>query len=287
MTNEVIKLTNKKVKSSLAYNKDQDAVIFDIKQDSNIDLYLEGDLKVVINIGPNIKVDAIETLRMDRLDITYNIASDAQVNIFTKTDTDDKKRVFNKQVKVGRNSEVEVSNAFFNDDSMEYDFVLDLDGETAQAIHNTAVIALNDNQKRLNVRINNNKKNTLGLINNFGVVKKQATLIFNGTGYIAKDAVQAKAHQASKIITFDERVIAQANPFLLINENDVEASHSAAVGKMDEDQLFYMQSRGIDFDQASRLITYGYLKPVLLKIRNEDLKAKLEKIIEEKVGFDV
>lgn len=287
MTNEEIKLNNNQVKSSLAYMMDEDTVVFNIEKDSNVDLSFKGESKVIINIAKNIKADIIENLNMERLDINYKIAQDAQVSIFTKPDSDDKEMILNKHLEVAKNSEVEVSNALFNDNSMEYDFRLDLNGPEAQGIHNMAIISLHKNQNLINVRINNNAKNTTGIINNFGVVKNKATLIFNGTGYIAKKAIQAKAHQASKIITFDEGVTAQANPYLLINENDVEASHAAAVGRMDEEQLFYMQSRGIDFENASKLITYGYLKPVLTKIKNVELRLKLEKVIEEKVGFDV
>ncbi len=52
---------------------------------------------------------------------------------------------------------------------------------------------------------------------------------------------------------------------------------------MDEEQLYYLQSRGISLDEASLLITYGYLKPILKKIVNVDLRDKLEKNIEDKV----
>lgn len=287
MTNEEIKLNNNQVKSSLPYTTKEDSVVFDISQDSNLALYFKGDNKVIINIAAKLKVDIIETINMESLDIIYNIAQDAQVSIFTKPDSENKEIVFNKHVKVAQGSEVEVSNAFFNNNTVTYNFVLDLDGQNAQGVHNMAAIALKQNNKIINVRINNNIPNTTGVINNFGVVKDKATLIFNGTGYIAEKAVQAIAHQSSKIMTFDEGVSAQANPLLLINENDVDASHAAAVGRMDQEQLFYMQSRGIDFEHASKLITYGYLMPVLSKIKNAELRLKLEKIIEEKVGFDV
>lgn len=287
MTSEIIKLNDKEVDSSLKHKLENDTIIFDINKDTNVDIEFKGDVKVDFNISDNIKVDIIETINMDDLDIVYNVGKNSYVNIFTKPDIENKQMIFNKHIQVARDSEVEVSNAFFDNNSMHYNFELDLNGEQAQGIHNVAVISMNHDHKNINVRINNNKPNTTGMINNFGVVKNEAILIFNGTGSIAKKAVQSVAHQASKIITFDEGVTAQANPFLLINENDVEASHAAAVGRMDEDQLFYMQSRGIDFEHASRLITYGYLKPVLNKIRNDDLRVRLEKVIEEKVGFDV
>ncbi|MEG0284268.1 MAG: SufD family Fe-S cluster assembly protein, partial [Erysipelotrichales bacterium] len=139
-------------------------------------------------------------------------------------------------------------------------------------------------KKEYFVKINNIGRHTHGELNNFGVVKDSATLTFEGVGYIKHGAIEAIAHQESKIITFDPGVKANANPLLIIDEAEVaEASHAAAVGKMDEEQLYYMQSRGIDFDSASQLITFGYLKPILNKIDNLELKEKLNNLIEEKV----
>ena len=70
---------------------------------------------------------------------------------------------------------------------------------------------------------------------------------------------------------------------LLIDENDVEASHATSLGQPDENQLYYMQSRGLSRQSAMELITLGYLLPIASKIQNEKLRDILEKQIELKV----
>ena len=82
---------------------------------------------------------------------------------------------------------------------------------------------------------------------------------------------------------FDKDCIASANPYLFIDDFDVKASHAAGVGKMDEDHLYYLQSRGLSKKQAMQLITYGYLKPVVEVIDNEKLREHFEHVL-SKVG---
>lgn len=145
-------------------------------------------------------------------------------------------------------------------------------------------ISEGSNKKYFDVELYHFAHHTNGLMNNYGVCKDNATLVFNGVGNITKGAYQSQTHQNSKILVFDEKSIGKTNPYLYIDENDVMASHAASVGKMDEDQLYYLQSRGLDLDQSKKLITFGYLMPIVKGIENESLKASIYELIEKKVG---
>lgn len=74
--------------------------------------------------------------------------------------------------------------------------------------------------------------------------------------------VRSETSQKEKIIVFDPEAVGQCSPILRIDENDVSASHSAIVGKLSDEHLFYMLSRGIDLETAKRLLTLGFLKPI-------------------------
>lgn len=174
--------------------------------------------------------------------------------------------------------------AELSDGNTKATYTCDLVGEFAMAKSLLAAISTNTQKKEYNVTINHLARNTSGQIENFGVNKDQGHLIFNGTGFIAKDAKQSKSHQNSKILVFDKKCVSKVNPYLIIDENDVEASHAAAVGQMDEEQLFYMRSRGLSTEHASQLITYGYLMPVANEIENEGLNILFKQLIEKKVG---
>jgi Fe-S cluster assembly protein SufD len=74
-----------------------------------------------------------------------------------------------------------------------------------------------------------------------------------------------------------------ANPILLIDEDDVTAGHAASVGRVDPTQLYYLMSRGIPKLEAERLIIHGFLAPVVNEIPIESVQKQLIEVIERKV----
>ncbi len=92
--------------------------------------------------------------------------------------------------------------------------------------------------------------------------------------------MKSKTRQEAKIIVFDEKCRGKASPVLNISENDVEASHGAAVGKLNEMHLFYLMSRGLSKEEAKRLITLGYLKPIENRFEEDTIKERINQAIE-------
>ena len=80
-----------------------------------------------------------------------------------------------------------------------------------------------------------------------------------------------------------EKARGDANPILLIDEDDVVAGHAASVGRVDPTQLYYLMSRGIPKQEAERLIIHGFLAPVVEAIPIESVKKQLIEVIERKV----
>jgi len=74
-----------------------------------------------------------------------------------------------------------------------------------------------------------------------------------------------------------------ANPILLIDENDVIAGHAASVGQVDPKQLYYLMSRGIDRKTAERLVIRGFLGDVLISIPSKKVRQELIQTIERKL----
>ena len=79
---------------------------------------------------------------------------------------------------------------------------------------------------------------------------------------IGKEARNTDSFLEMRVLLLDKKSSAVAEPKLEIENNDVKASHAATVGKIDEDQLFYLSSRGVDLDEANKLIINGFLKEV-------------------------
>jgi Fe-S cluster assembly protein SufD len=104
--------------------------------------------------------------------------------------------------------------------------------------------------------------------------------IFNGTLIIAPGARGSDAAQTMRNLVLSRHAHAEANPFLEILNSDVKAAHAAATGRVDEQHLFYLQSRGIPRDEARRLVVFGFFEEVLAQATVQAVRHRLEAALE-------
>lgn len=126
--------------------------------------------------------------------------------------------------------------------------------------------------------------NTTAHINNYGVVMAHGLTDLVVKNTIEKGSHGSSTHQTSRLLTYDKTAVGKILPILYIYDNDVAASHAATLGQPDEEQLYYLQSRGLARSEALRLITTGYLLPITKIIDNPELDELLKQEIEEKVS---
>jgi Fe-S cluster assembly scaffold protein SufB len=131
---------------------------------------------------------------------------------------------------------------------------------------------------------NHIKGNTYAEINTYGIVLKECTLKLDVVGVIKAKAKNSKTHQTSRVMNFDTKPNTSVNPQLVIDENDVEASHAASVGQPDVLQVYYLQSRGMSRSESLKLISLGYLMPIVDVIENEVVKEALREAVINKVA---
>ena len=160
------------------------------------------------------------------------------------------------------NAKIIVYFADFACESNQGEVVINLNGRGATADWHLASLASEKDNKNISVSIFHNAPQTFAKVDNYGVAKDDSKLIFAGTSHILKGSIKSKTHQNAKIMVFDQNSDAIAKPVLKIDENDIEASHAAAVGKISDEHIFYLTSRGISLEEAKMLITLGYLKPI-------------------------
>ncbi len=126
-----------------------------------------------------------------------------------------------------------------------------------------------------------NAEHTFSNISNFGVAIHKADLLFETTGKIEKKMAKSKCSQLSKGIVMDDVSSITSKPILLIDEFDVVANHGASIGKMSDESLFYLMSRGLTKQEAFLLILEGIIHPFVQKIYDESLKETLNHKIEQ------
>ena len=173
--------------------------------------------------------------------------------------------------------------ADFSKDNLNFDCVVDLKEEGASAFIRLASLSANKDDKNISISINHIVGKTYGRVDNYGVCKDMGKLLFAGTSHIFEKSIKSKTQQNAKIMVFDEASNAIAKPILKIDENDIEASHAAVVGKINDEHLFYLTSRGISEADAKQLITLGYLKPILAGFNNEETRNYISSLIERRM----
>lgn len=128
-------------------------------------------------------------------------------------------------------------------------------------------------------------RNTESDIVMHGVLQGKANGIYRSRTQIEKGAVGAGSEQHDRMIMLDGTARADAIPMLLIDENDVQrCGHAASVGKIDPNQIYYMMSRGIPQEVATRMVIWGYLRDSVESLPTDVIRELVVERIERKLG---
>lgn len=190
---------------------------------------------------------------------------------------------FNRRAKIKKDAHVEWAIGFMNDCNTIGDIDSELIGEGSYANSQAIAVTSGKQQMGINNRVTNRGPHSTGLINQRGVLLEDSKLIFNGIGQIVHGAHGSKADQQNRVLMMSDNAHGDANPLLLIDENDVIAAHAASVGPVDQVQMDYLMSRGIPCDQAERLVIRGFLGAVLDSIPDNAVRQKMIEILERKL----
>lgn len=116
-----------------------------------------------------------------------------------------------------------------------------------------------------------------------GILDGESRTSFSGKIYVAKDAQKTEAYQANNNLLASKTAKAYTQPHLEIYADDVKCSHGATVGSLNEDEQFYMRSRGIAKDEAKLLQQQAFAYAVLEKVANESLRERLHSLLESRL----
>ncbi len=151
-----------------------------------------------------------------------------------------------------------------------------LDGEEAET-HLNGLAVLNDTAEAYNnVWMHHNVGNCHSTQLYKNIVDGRSKAEFNGTVVVERDANGTDSHQLSKTLMLSDDAKVFTRPQLQIDADDVKCAHGATVGQLEEDELFYMASRGIDAELAECLLTYGFAEDVISKVGNTAIETYLD-----------
>ena len=213
---------------------DVDTLKIDILKDSKIDINIKhlniSKLNIEINTLENVKATIYEFKEGIKVKVKYhyNISFDAKLDVYK----------------------------FYDIDSIREFVRIDLNGENSTINYNFKTIS--SNTQKYDLTIYHNKPKTISSIINNGVNILDGNLTFNVSSFVPNGIIKCDVTQKSRIINLTHNKCS-ISPNLYIDEYNVNASHSAYIGKFKSDELFYLMSRGIDEENAEYLLIKGIL----------------------------
>ena len=112
-----------------------------------------------------------------------------------------------------------------------------------------------------------------------GILDGNARAVFNGKIFVREGAQKTDAMQTNKNLLLSEKARVDTKPQLEIYADDVKCAHGAAIGQIDPEELFYLETRGIGPELGRSLLTYGFAEEVIAKIKLESIRTELDQIV--------
>ena len=180
------------------------------------------------------------------------------------------------QIRIGRNTNFVSHSATLGGKLTRNDLACILDGEGAYATLNGLAILNGDQHCDNNTLLHHEKPNCPSHELYKYVLRDRASGVFKGKIFVQKDAQKTNAKQTSKSLLLSDDAVMNAMPALEIYADDVKCTHGSTTGPVDEDQLFYLRTRGVDYEAARALMTYAFAADVTRRIRVEPVRRRLE-----------
>ncbi len=120
-----------------------------------------------------------------------------------------------------------------------------------------------------------------------GILNDSASAVFNGKIFVQPNAQKTNAYQSNKNVLLSNSASVNAKPQLEIFADDVKCSHGCTVGRLNEEGLFYLQSRGIPEKTAKSLLVHAFAIDILEHIKLEPIRIYVDRLISERLEFNI
>ena len=163
------------------------------------------------------------------------------------------------------------------------DIETELEGDASESKIVGAFFGHEDQHFDLNARVWHHGEHTTADLVTRGVLDDESRSVYEGVQDVGRDAWDTNSYQRENTLMLSDESEADASPKLIIHNHDTEASHSATVGQVDAEELFYMTSRSLDPEQARNMLVEGFFVPVLEEVEVEELRTDLQAEIEARL----
>ena len=224
--------------------------ILSLNEDISLFLESNSDLKIIVNEGINVNITRVV---QDKTIATLEIYLNQNSNL--------------------------TFNSLNIHDLCEENINIYLEGENSNISFNLAPIVKDFFKHKYEINVYHKERRATSNLIIHGITLKEAVIEARINSHILKGKKGATAHQETKILTFDEKPKSIVEPRIYIYENEVLASHSAAIGRIDEDVMFYLTSRGISEKDATNLLINAHILGIF------NINEKIKKVFQEKINL--
>lgn len=238
-----------------------------------LDFSEAGDSEVSFTAEENSSITVYELHRSNSaVKLSFDIGKNASVKLVQLLNPTEKLRheTFANCSKGGR---FQIMTIMTGDGNIYSDNRTELEGDSSSINVEVAYLGKNSQTIDYNIAVNHWGKDTHSEINAAGALMDSAKKVFRGTIDFKTGSSDSKGSENETVIMLGDDVVNKTVPLILCSEENVEGSHGATIGELDDDTLFYFESRGIGREEAERIMAYAALKRL---IRLSDDKAFAE-----------
>ncbi|WP_297886740.1 Fe-S cluster assembly protein SufD [uncultured Halorubrum sp.] len=163
------------------------------------------------------------------------------------------------------------------------DIETELEGDGSESQIVGTFFGTDDQHFDINARVWHLAEQTTADLVTRGVLDDVARSVYEGVQDVGEDAWNTSSYQRENTLMLSDDAEADASPKLIIHNHDTEASHSATVGQVDAEDLFYLESRSIDSRTARNMLVEGFFVPVLEEIAVDEFRDDVEELVFERL----
>lgn len=179
------------------------------------------------------------------------------------------------------NAYLEVDQIFLGGRKIVSGTEVSLQGRKASFVSNIAYDMGQGENLDLNIISRHLGKKTQAQIDVKGVLRQGAKKLLRATVDFISGCSGSVGKENEEVLLMNDSVVNQTIPLILCSEEDVEGAHGASIGRIDEEQMFYLKSRGIPEDQIAEILAQARIETVLGRIGDEETSARVKKILDE------
>ena len=167
------------------------------------------------------------------------------------------------------NSSININHIDLGGEIKVTNYYSELNGKNSSISFNNIYIGKNSDRIDMNYYTYNKNINTDNKINIYGLLNDNSYKTFKGTIDFTKGSAKSNGEEIEDVILLSDKAISTSLPMLLCHEDDVVGSHGVSTGKIDGDKLFYLMSKGLDYDESKKLIIMANFNKVINNIKEE------------------